>query len=461
MKTKHLGLKIFLIGAVCFAAVFNLETSPFRHIVPSAPFSECLDNHLAGDTYVYLYVGGLISKGLMPYRDFFDHKGPLLYLMMALGIWIGRVAGVWLVQSVFLFVSAYFAYKTARLLTSRAASAAASSLAVMWYSLGETGPDTLAVPFLLASLYSFVRFLLNGYTIGRLETLGVGACFGAVLLMKMNLVSLWIVFAASVVVSSIAGKRYVFLLERIALFLSGAALVALPILAWLWFKGAFDDFVRVYLEFNLTDYGDPPPLGNNLLFFIPMIFRRTLQAAVYWALYFCYNLPALLVYLFMVLHEKERSRKILFALLAAVLLLSIRLIGAKGFHFIYYCYPAARGGGGTWAAAGRPGAARAGQPAGGRLDGAPEDSRSRSRCRPVGVRPTRARFVALPARAYPPRRPNQRGGMFGLLVCRPRLCLSPPFRTGSETSGTRPAPPFAVPPLIVSSGTAIEQTDLL
>ena len=339
MKTKHLGLKIFLIGAVCFAAVFNLETSPFRHIVPSAPFSECLDNHLAGDTYVYLYVGGLISKGLMPYRDFFDHKGPLLYLMIALGIWIGRVAGVWLVQSVFLFVSAYFAYKTARLLTSRAASAAASSLAVMWYSLGETGPDTLAVPFLLASLYSFVRFLLNGYTIGRLETLGVGACFGAVLLMKMNLVSLWIVFAASVIVSSIAGKKYVFLLERIALFLSGAALVALPILAWLWFKGAFDDFVRVYLEFNLTDYGDPPPLGNNLLFFIPMIFRRTLQAAVYWALYFCYNLPALLVYLFMVLHEKERSRKILFALLAAVLLLSIRLIGAKGFHFIYYCYP--------------------------------------------------------------------------------------------------------------------------
>ena len=339
MKTKYLGLKVFLIGVVCFAAVFNLETSPFRYLVPSAPFSECPDNQLAGDTYVYLYVGGLIPKGLMPYRDFFDHKGPLLYLIMALGICIGRVAGVWLIQSVFLFASAYFAYKTARLLASRAASVAASSLAVMWYSLGETGPDTLAVPLILASLYSFVRFMLNGYTIGRLETFGVGASFAAVLLMKMNLISLWIVFTAAVVVSSIAGKKYMFLLERVALFLSGAATIVLPVLAWLWSKGAFDDFVRVYLKFNLTDYGDPPPLGNNLLFFIPMIFRHTAQAAAHWALYFFYNLPALLVYLFIFLYEKNRARKILYASQAAILLLSIHFIGAKGFHFVYYCYP--------------------------------------------------------------------------------------------------------------------------
>ena len=94
MKTEHLGLKLFFFGVICFAAVFNLETSPFRYLVPAAPFSECPDNQLAGDTYVYLYTGGLISKGLMPYRDFFDHKGPLLYLIMALGIDVGRVAGV-------------------------------------------------------------------------------------------------------------------------------------------------------------------------------------------------------------------------------------------------------------------------------------------------------------------------------------------------------------------------------
>ena len=339
MKSKHLGLKFLLIGAVCFAALFNLETSPFRYIVPTAPFTDSPGGQLAGDTYVYLYTGGLIPKGLMPYRDFFDHKGPLLYLIMALGITIGREAGVWLIQCVFLFAAAYFAYKAARLLTGRAAAAAAAALAVTWYSLGETGPDTLAVPFLLASLYSLVRFVLNGWTIGRAEAFGVGVSFAAVLLMKMNLISLWIVFTGAVIVSSVIGRRFLFLLERAAFFLSGAALVILPVLAWLWLNGGFDDFVRVYLKFNLADYGDPPPFGNSLLYFIPMVFRRTLQAAVHWALYFCYNLPALLTYFFLFLYEKNRRRKALFALLAVMILLSVHLIGAKGWHFIYYCYP--------------------------------------------------------------------------------------------------------------------------
>ena len=95
MNTKHLGLKLLLIGLVCFAALFNLETSPFRYLVPAAPFTDSPGGQLAGDTYVYLYTGGLIPKGLMPYRDFFDHKGPLVYIMMAAGIMIGKIAGVW------------------------------------------------------------------------------------------------------------------------------------------------------------------------------------------------------------------------------------------------------------------------------------------------------------------------------------------------------------------------------
>ncbi len=339
MNRKHLGLKLFLIGAVCFAALFNLKTSPFRHLVPSLPFSECPGNQQTNDTYIYLYTGGLITKGLMPYRDFFDHKGPLFYLIVSLGIRLGRMAGVWLVESFFLSASAFFAYKTARLLASRAAAVFAASLAVLWYSLGQMSPDTMVVPLILACLYSFVRFVLNGYSIGRIETLGVGALFAAVFLMKMNLVSLWLVFIAAAIVSSAAGKKYVLLAERAAFFLLGAALVSLPILAWLGARGAFGDFVRVYLKFNLVDYGDKPPLGNCLLYFVPMIFRQTAQAARYWAFYFCYNLPALAVYLFLAVREKSRSRKVLYASLAATLLLSVRLIGAKGFHFIYYCYP--------------------------------------------------------------------------------------------------------------------------
>ncbi len=338
MGKRHLGLKIFLIGAVCFAALFNLETSPFRFIVPSSPFSECLGNQLSGDTYVYLYAGDLVTQGLMPYRDLFDHKGPLLYLIMAFGVSIGRVAGVWLVQSALLAVSARYAYKTARLLAGRAASVLAASLAVMWYSLGETGPDTFAVPFLLVSLWHFTRFLLRGGRIGMGEAFFSGVCFGAVALLKMSLATLWVVFVAAVIAFAVKRKEYLFLLRRTLFFLLGAALVGTPVLLWLYLKGAFPDFVADYWHFNLRGYGDAPPFSNYLVYFCPVIFRRNVTALAHWVLYFWFNLPALILYLCMI-REKSVPRRIFGLCMTAYLLLTIGMIGAKGWVFIYYCLP--------------------------------------------------------------------------------------------------------------------------
>jgi hypothetical protein len=307
--------------------------------VPSHPFSECLDNQLAGDTYVYLYVGNLIPQGLMPYRDAFDHKGPLLYLMMALGIQIGNVAGVWILQTVLLFVSAVYAYKTSRLLVSRAASALAAALAVMWYSLGETGPDTFSVPFLLISLYAFVRYLLNGYRISDWETFLTGLCFGAVALLKINLVSLWIVFVSVVIVVSIAKKEYLLLFRRTFLFLLGAAVVVVPIFYWLWSKGVFADFIECYWNFNLLHYGGMPRPSNYLMYVCPLFFQADMKTLVRWCFYFWFTAPAFLVYLILFLREKTRVRKSLYALMAVYLLTAVLLIGAKSRVFIYYCFP--------------------------------------------------------------------------------------------------------------------------
>ncbi len=41
------------------------------------------------DSSVYLYIGQHLLKGAVPYRDTFDNKGPLLYLVNALGLTLG------------------------------------------------------------------------------------------------------------------------------------------------------------------------------------------------------------------------------------------------------------------------------------------------------------------------------------------------------------------------------------
>ena len=37
------------------------------------------------DSNLYFTIGRGMTRGLMPYRDLFDHKGPLIFLLYALG----------------------------------------------------------------------------------------------------------------------------------------------------------------------------------------------------------------------------------------------------------------------------------------------------------------------------------------------------------------------------------------
>ena len=48
-------------------------------------------DHLPGmDNGVFLYGGQQLLVGKTPYLDFWDHKGPLIYFINALGLMIGK-----------------------------------------------------------------------------------------------------------------------------------------------------------------------------------------------------------------------------------------------------------------------------------------------------------------------------------------------------------------------------------
>ena len=75
---------------------------------------------LIGNTYVdssvFNYVARVILNGGMPYRDTFDHKGPLIYLIDALGQLIHESLGLWFIELITIFFIFLLAYKTAKLI---------------------------------------------------------------------------------------------------------------------------------------------------------------------------------------------------------------------------------------------------------------------------------------------------------------------------------------------------------
>ena len=90
-------LSVFGVS-VFFLLVFSYSTSPFY------PYSR------GWDSAFFQLVGRGMTKGYLPYRDFFDMKGPWLFLIQYVGAYIGKY-GIFLLQCIGLFLTLEFCLK--------------------------------------------------------------------------------------------------------------------------------------------------------------------------------------------------------------------------------------------------------------------------------------------------------------------------------------------------------------
>ncbi|HAH71054.1 MAG TPA: hypothetical protein DCL74_04905 [Succinivibrionaceae bacterium] len=108
-KDVVLFFLIFAIGAA-FVLNFSYSTSPLT------PF------YWGGDTAQFLTIGKEWCNGKIPYRDLFDHKGPLIFFIDMLGFALNggkSVSGVFVIQIIFMFGSLSAFYKIGRLFLNR------------------------------------------------------------------------------------------------------------------------------------------------------------------------------------------------------------------------------------------------------------------------------------------------------------------------------------------------------
>ena len=88
-KNKRIYLYALLIGYACLLMFFCTKSSPL---------------YIINDWYdanAYFTMGKGMMNGAVPYRDLFDHKGPLLYLLYGIGYLIDSTGffGIFLILS--------------------------------------------------------------------------------------------------------------------------------------------------------------------------------------------------------------------------------------------------------------------------------------------------------------------------------------------------------------------------
>lgn len=266
--------KILIIVILCILAFFIAEKSPqslFHH------------GQTDIDQSVYQHVANVIKDGGMPYKDTFDHKGPLIYLIYFLGSSIESTHGVWLFELLAVTITVFFLYKIARLTKcSKPASIIATAIAVSpwignFYDPAMT--EEFALPFCTISLYIFLDLLINN-RITALRSILCGFCFGGVLMLRPNMVAIWIIFSIAALIYYLKQKRIKDLFKTIFSFLLGIIIFIIPILIWIIKGGAFNDFVDQYILFNLeySKVSAQTSLFSTLKFFITPIILSFIPA---------------------------------------------------------------------------------------------------------------------------------------------------------------------------------------
>lgn len=253
VKSIQKQLLLILVSAV-YLLLFSAYTSPL------------FPKFLNYDSAIFMMVGKGILAGKELYVDIFDHKGPILFWLEAIGITGGRL-GIFFLQTVFLWVDLLLVDRMTGLFLKGAAAGQTGMIgrkhaAKRWSVIGITLlmlsyplangnlSEEYSLPFILLPLYLFLKdYLEQGKPVLR-NSYVYGLCFGILAFIRLNnavtlaaIVLYWMI----VLIMKRDGLK---LLRHIGIGLLGLLTAVAPTVMWFALRGSLYDMIYASFLFN-------------------------------------------------------------------------------------------------------------------------------------------------------------------------------------------------------------------
>ena len=218
------------------------------------------------DANVYLTLGRGILNGLAPYKDLYEQKGPLLYLVHAVAALISQDSfiGVWFIEIAMSIVFAVFAWKTVKICTTppKQAIVLMPMLISSVYTIGMMNfgdsSEELSFPLLVIIFYLVLRDSVSepDRLPSRKSAFIIGLLTSALFWVKYTFLGPVIGLCILMVIWAVKPRAWKKLGADIGLFLAGFAVLSLPIVIYLAATGSLDDMFTAYIYNNVVYYLD-------------------------------------------------------------------------------------------------------------------------------------------------------------------------------------------------------------
>jgi hypothetical protein len=215
------------------------------------------------DGGLFMYMGSQILKGKLLYVDIWDNKGPLIFYINALGLFLGRGLrwGVWGMEFIFVFFAAYFGFNLMKKWWGLVPAIAGSFL---WLSglnelaRGGNFTEDYSLLFSFTAFYMFWLLLQNKEN--KLYPFTIGVTLALSFLLRANNIGIQLSMILVILLAAILDKSYQQSLKSLLWIglgsLSVIALVGLYFLA----LGTLDEMIVAGYTYNFF-YSDG---GANL-----------------------------------------------------------------------------------------------------------------------------------------------------------------------------------------------------
>lgn len=238
---------------------------------PLYPFNDWVDAN------TYFTVGKSALRGMVPYRDLVDQKGPLLFALHTLAALVSfdTFFGVYLLELPVCFCFLLWEYKLLRLFFNRWVLWVVPILGLLTYASYEfahgDSAEEFCLPLLAYGLYVGTKALTEDTLPTDREFLAIGITSGCVLWMKYNMLGFYLGWFLVLLWAAVRDGALPRLLRGLGWIALGVFLTALPFLVYYGVHGAIGDWFRVYFYDNLVTYpkmtrtgANQGPLGNLL-----------------------------------------------------------------------------------------------------------------------------------------------------------------------------------------------------
>lgn len=232
----------FLFIVVFIISLIYLDVSPlYKNMLPDV------------DSSVFQIMGKGLLENKIIYKDLFDHKGPIVYIINAIATFISDKYGLFIIEVMIAYIGTIFIYKTARILLNRDFSMIMSILYVFIsfeYFFGGNYTEEYAITFISIAMYYIIKILYSRKN-NKLNWIMIGITFAITFLIKPTYCSIWAVYGLVQLICSIKDKKIKELIKAIEYMLFGILIITIPIIIYLIVNGAMDSFIDSYFLMNI------------------------------------------------------------------------------------------------------------------------------------------------------------------------------------------------------------------